>query len=192
MRDFDLLVIGSGPAGERGAVQAAIFGKRVGVIEREPVLGGASANTGTLPSKTLRETSLTLSGLRARGFRAVEVHHHLETTLEDFLFREKYVMATERKRIADNLDAHDIELIPGEATFIDPHTLRVTERDGSARDCTAEVILIATGSHPFRPPQFPFEDDRVFDSDEIVSLKEIPKSLVVAGAGVIGVEYACL
>src|SRR6478736_5742333 len=112
MRDYDLLVIGSGPAGERGAVQAATFGKRVAVIEREAVLGGAAANTGTLPSKTLRETALTLSGVRARGFRfSVEVTHPPETTLEDFLFREKYVMAAERKRIAESLAALRVPVI---------------------------------------------------------------------------------
>jgi len=189
--DVDLLVIGPGPAGEKGAVQAAYFGKRVAVVERD-VVGGTSTNTGTLPSKTLRESALALSGFRQRGFRAVEVTVDHSMTLDDFLYRERLVREQERARILANFRNHEVELIRGEASFVDEHRLRVTARDGTSRELSAEYILVATGSSPRRPTGIRFEDPRIFDSDEIVDLPAMPESLVISGGGVIGCEYACL
>jgi NAD(P) transhydrogenase len=189
--DFDLLVIGSGPAGEKGAVQAAYFGKRVVVVERGTV-GGTSANTGTLPSKTLRESALALSGFRQRAFRAVEVTLDRTLTLEDFLFRERLVREQERARVLANFDRHGVQLVRGDAAFVDEHHVRVVASDGSVQLISARFVLIATGSSPRRPEGIRFEDDRIFDSDEIADLTAIPRSLVISGGGVIGSEYACL
>lgn len=192
MADFDLVVIGSGPAGEWGAVQAALAGKRVAVVEREPVLGGTAANTGTLPSKTLRETALHLSGFRARGLYSVETTLRHEATVSDFLFRERRVKDIERERIARNLQRHKVEIIQGTGTLVDANTVVVRRQDAPERRLTGGTILVATGSSPYRPPLYPFEDPRIHDSDEVLELERLPRSLVVVGAGVIGCEYACM
>ncbi|NVI98987.1 Si-specific NAD(P)(+) transhydrogenase [Myxococcus sp. AM009] len=192
MADFDLVVIGSGPAGEWGAVQAALAGKRVAVVEREPVLGGTAANTGTLPSKTLRETALHLSGFRARGLYSVETTPRHEATVSDFLFRERRVKDIERERIARNLQRHKVEIIQGTGALMDAHTVVVQRQDSPERRLTGGTLLVATGSSPYRPPLYPFEDPRIHDSDEVLELERLPRSLVVVGAGVIGCEYACM
>jgi len=189
---YDLIVIGSGPAGEKGAAQAAYFGKRVALIEREPVLGGAAANTGTLPSKTLRETALYLSGFRQRGLYGVNMSLKEKVTARDFLYRERQVQNTEHMRIIANLRRHKIELYNGHASFVDAHTVQLENRGMPVVALTADVVLIATGSHPFRPPVFPFHDARVYDSDTILNLHDIPREMLVVGAGVIGCEYACM
>jgi NAD(P) transhydrogenase len=192
MADFDLVVLGSGPAGEQGAVQAARLGKRVAVIERQPVLGGTAANTGTLPSKTLRETALYLSGYRARGLYGVDTVLRHEATVSDFLYRERRVKETERRRIGINFDYNKIEVIQGTASLADPHTVLVRQEGQPERRLSSDYILIATGSSPYRPPLYPFEDPRVHDSDEILELPSLPHKLLVVGGGVIGCEYACM
>lgn len=189
---YDLIVIGSGPAGEKGAAQAAYFGKRVALIEREPVLGGAAANTGTLPSKTLRETALYLSGFRQRGLYGVSMSLKEKVTARDFLYRERQVQHVEHQRIIANLKRHRIELFKGTASFADPHTVRLENRGVEPVTLTADFVLIAVGSHPFRPPVFPFHDARVYDSDTILNLHDIPREMLVVGGGVIGCEYACM
>lgn len=186
---YDLLVIGSGPAGEKGAAQAAYFDKRVAVIERETHLGGAAANTGTLPSKTLRETALYLSGFQQRGLYGIEANLRERATVQDLLFRERAVSASERERIGSNFARHRIDLFTGAARFLDPHTVAVGD---TGVTISADFVLIATGSRPFRPPLYPFDDSCVYDSDEILTLERIPKSLIVVGGGVIGCEYACV
>ncbi|MBI5800190.1 MAG: Si-specific NAD(P)(+) transhydrogenase [Verrucomicrobia bacterium] len=191
-KHYDLVVIGSGPAGEKGAAQAAYFGKRVALIEKEPVLGGAAANTGTLPSKTLRETALYLSGFRQRGLHAVHFQMKEQLTPRDFLYRERLVVQSERTRIVDNLKRHGIDLYTGFASFVDAHTVAVTPRHSPPAHLHAEKVLIATGSHPFHPANFPFHDSRVYDSDTILNIREIPATMLVAGGGVIGCEYACM
>jgi NAD(P) transhydrogenase len=189
---YDLIVIGSGPAGEKGAAQAAYFGKKVALIERETVLGGAAANTGTLPSKTLRETALYLSGFRQRGLYGVKMTLKDKVTARDFLYRERQVQHTEHLRIIANLRRHKIELFNGHASFVDAHTVRLENRDATPVTLTASHVLIATGSHPFRPPVFPFHDTRVYDSDTVLNLHDIPREMLVIGGGVIGCEYACM
>ena len=184
---FDLLVIGSGPAGEKGAAQAAYFGKKVALVEKEAVSGGAMVNTGTLPSKTLRETALYLSGFRQRGLHGVDLSLNREARLTDLLHRSSVVVREEQGRIDDNLARHRVTRLSGEASFVDPHTVQV---DG--KQVTADVVLIATGSSPHRPALFDFDDHKVYDSDEIVRVHMIPRSMAVVGGGVIGCEYACL
>jgi NAD(P) transhydrogenase len=183
---YDLVVLGSGPAGEKGAAQAAYFGKRVALIEREPVLGGAAANTGTLPSKTLRETALTLSGFRARGLYGVDLSLRRQATVKDFLHRERHVVDAERARVGANLDRHRVDTFTGAAAFVDPHTVRV-----GPRTLKGGVFLIATGSSPRRPAEFPADHPHIYDSDSILRLDAMPKRLIVVGGGVIGCEYAC-
>ena len=206
---YDLIVIGSGPAGESGAAAAAIFGKRVAMVEKSRLVGGASTNTGTLPSKTLRETALAISGLRARDLYGVDLSLRRDATVADFMFHERRVTANERKRVERNLARYGVALYCGMASFVDPHTLRVVPE--AVRECAisiqagddpteppvtgevvlrAERILIATGSSPVRPPGFAFENSRVLDSDEILQLDRLPRSLAVVGAGVVGSEYA--
>src|SRR6516165_3593655 len=189
---YDLIVIGSGPAGEKGAAQVAYFNKKVALIEKEPVLGGAAANTGTLPSKTLRESALFLSGFRQRELFGMHVRMKEKVTVRDFMTRERLVKENERSRIQENLKRHRVTQFFGTASFVDPHTVAVQPQRCPALQITGDVILIATGSYPFRPPAFPFHDPRVYDSDTILTLHEIPTSMLVVGGGVIGCEYACV
>jgi NAD(P) transhydrogenase len=189
---FDLIVIGSGPAGEKGAAQAAYFGKRVALIEKEPFLGGAAANTGTLPSKTLRETALYLSGFRQREFFGLDMGLKQKVQVRDFLSRERVVTDQERLRVRENLHRHHVTLFRGSASFVDPHTVAVKPDRCPELLLHGDVILIATGSYPYRPPVFPFHDPRIYDSDTILTLEDIPGTLLVVGGGVIGCEYACI
>ena len=190
---YDLVVIGSGPAGEKGAAQAAYFGKKVALVEKAPALGGAAANTGTLPSKTLRETALYLSGFRQRGLHGVTLNMADQVTARDFLFHQQNVTGTERARIQANLERHKVDQFQGFAAFTDPHTVSVVaDGGGDVVSLAADVFLIATGSRPHRPGNFPFEDPRVYDSDTILGIGDIPGTMLIAGGGVIGCEYACL
>jgi NAD(P) transhydrogenase len=191
-KHYDLVVIGSGPAGEKGAAQAAYFGKKVALIEKEPMLGGAAANTGTLPSKTLRETALYLSGFRKRELYGVNFTFKDQVTAKDFLYRERQIVASERARITENLNRHKVDLFYGKASFCDPHTLAVEPENATGVLLKADTFLIATGSHPFHPEIFPFYSPRVYDSDTILNLHDIPPTMLVAGGGVIGCEYACM
>jgi NAD(P) transhydrogenase len=188
--EFDLIVIGSGPAGEMAAVQAGFLGKKVCLIERENKLGGAAANTGTLPSKTLRETALFLASGRKRDLYGVSLGlGKKEITADEFLFREQQVAESERLKIRSRLLAQDVEIITGEASFDGANTIRIS---GKPEPVTAGTILIATGSRPFRPPIFPQVSTRIFDSDTILGLKQLPATMSIVGAGVIGCEYACI
>jgi NAD(P) transhydrogenase len=189
--DYDLIVIGSGPAGEKGAAQAAYFGKRVCLVERAPKPGGAAVNTGTIPSKALRETALYFSGLRQRGLYGVDYTVKGNITVQDFMFRERTVVEAEWKLIDDNLRRHGIDQIQGSAAIIDPHTVEVTRFGEETRRITAEFILIATGSHPQQPEGIDVDGDVIVDSDTLLTLSTIPQQMIVIGGGVIGCEYAC-
>jgi NAD(P) transhydrogenase len=191
---FDLIVIGSGPAGEKGAAQVAYFGKKVALVERHPVpvLGGAAANTGTIPSKTLRETALFLSGFRSRELDGLEVQRKSVVTVRDLMTRERFVRTSEQARILRNLERHGVALHTGTASLTDPHTVEVRKPDGAAVALRGEVVLIATGSRPFQPAGYNFADLRIYDSDEILDLNCVPPTLLVVGGGVIGCEYACM
>jgi len=188
---YDLVVIGGGPAAERGAAQAAYFGKRVAIVERQPVPGGAAVHTGTLPSKTLRETALFLSGYRQRDLYGVKVDVDPGLTVARLLERKNAVRDLETERIRRNLQEHGIELLHGRGRLADPHTVELVAPEG-VRRLHAEVILIATGSSPHRPPGIPYEDDHVYDADGILHIDRLPGSLAVIGGGVIGCEYACM
>jgi NAD(P) transhydrogenase len=188
---YDLVVIGSGPAGEKGAAQAAYFGKRVALVERESVPGGACVNTGTVPSKTLRESALHLSGFRQRGFSECVDLQMKSVTVGDFMYRKQIVVEREWKRIDDNLRRHRIDRYAGAASFQSSERIEVRNETGSTL-LETKVALIATGSSPYRPPSIPFDDETVCDSDTILKMREIPRSMAVVGAGVIGCEYATM
>jgi NAD(P) transhydrogenase len=189
--EFDLIVIGSGPAGEKGAAQAAYFGKRVCLVERAPKPGGAAVNTGTIPSKALRETALYFSGLRQRGLYGVDYSVKENITVGDFMFRERTVIEAEWKLIDDNLKRHGIEQIRGSARVVDPHTVEVTHYGEEPRLLTGKFILVATGSHPQQPDGAVVDGEVIVDSDTLLTLDKIPAQMIVIGGGVIGCEYAC-
>jgi NAD(P) transhydrogenase len=192
VRQFDLVVIGSGPAGEKGAAQAAYFGKRVAVVECGPDLGGACINTGTLPSKILRESALYFSGLKQRGLYGIDYSLREGLTVQSFTHRKDVLVGVEREKIRANLAAHGIQLISGTASFEDAHTVAVKNAAGGVTQLRGEAILIATGSRPHRAAEIPFDDEVIFDSDSILKMGRIPRSLAVVGGGVIGCEYASI
>ncbi len=188
---YDLVVIGSGPGGEKGAAQAAFFGKKVAMIEKESVLGGAAANTGTLPSKTLRESSLFLSGFNRRQLSGLTLQRSNKVTVGTFLTHERAIKEAERQRIDYNMLRHDVQVYKGTAGFIDQHTIMVRNRAGNEFEIQGDIFLIATGSYPRQLPNIPYLDDRIYDSDSILNLHSIPDTMLVIGGGVIGCEYAC-
>lgn len=189
-QEYDLVVIGSGPAGEKGAAQAAYFGKKVALIEKHKLLGGALINTGTVPSKTLRETALYFSGLEQRGLYGIDYTLKENLTVPQFMHREMEVTKNLRDLLSRNIERHKVALFQGEASFLDPHTLEVKGGDETIT-LRAPVILIATGSTPAWPADTT-RDPRLYDSDTILHMDTIPKSLAVIGAGVIGCEYATM
>lgn len=188
---YDLVVIGAGPAGEKGAAQAAYFGKRVCIIERAPKPGGAAVNTGTIPSKTLRETALYFSGLRQRGLYGVDLRVKQDITVGDFMRRERTVVETAWELIDENFTRHGIDTIQGTARLVDARTVDVERYGQPTRQITGDVILLATGSHPQEPEGFAVDGGIVVDSDSLLTVQRIPGRMIVIGGGVIGCEYAC-
>jgi NAD(P) transhydrogenase len=189
---FDLVVVGGGAAGERGAAQAAYFGKRVAIVERRSQPGGATVHTGTLPSKTLRESALFLSGYRQRDLYGVSVEVDPDLEVAKLIARKNAVRELETDRMLQNLARHRVELVHGEARLADASTVEVTNELGERRPLRADVVLLVTGSSPFRPPGIPFEDPDVHDSDSILEIDRRPASLAVLGGGVVGCEYASM
>ncbi|MEO0793552.1 MAG: Si-specific NAD(P)(+) transhydrogenase [Verrucomicrobiota bacterium] len=190
MKHYDLVVIGSGPAGEKAAVKAAYHGKNVAVIEKESMLGGAGTNTGTLPSKTLKETALYYSGINEHGLFGVDKKLKRAADAEDFFFRKNEVQDWQELGIEKNFVLHNIDVFKGKGSVIGPNRVQCHGVDDEI--IGADHILIATGSFPFQPPGIPFDGKFVHDSDTILNIKGIPKSLVIVGAGVIGCEYATI
>ncbi len=191
--NYDLFVIGSGPAGQRAAIQAAKIGKRVAVAERRSVVGGVCINTGTIPSKTLREAALYLSGYSQRGLygSSYAVKEHI--TVDDLLFRANHVIQNEIDVIRHQLRRNGVELFSAEAAFVDPHTLRLKDVDTSdVREISTAFVVIATGTSATRPAHIPFDQSHILASDDILHLDKIPRTLAVVGGGVIGLEYASI
>ncbi len=192
MVDFDMIVIGSGPSGRRAAVQSAKLGKRTLVIERGRRVGGVSVHTGTIPSKTLRETVLNLSGWRERGFYGRSYRVKQDIDAADLMARLHKTLDHEVEVLEHQFSRNNVRTARGEGAFVDPHTVEVTADSGDIHHFTAEFILIACGTRPFRPGHVPFDGTYVFDGDELLELPKLPRSLTVIGAGVIGVEYATI
>jgi NAD(P) transhydrogenase len=189
---YDLVVIGCGPAGERAAIQAARAGHSVVVVERARVVGGTRVNWGTIPSKTLRESALFIDSLTRNRLDGVHVEVAEQIPISDFMFRERNVVQRELELINATLDRHRITVLCGHGRLLDAHRVEVRTDDGSSTVVSGQSILIATGSRPARPADVPFDGELVFDSDSILSLPRMPSSIVVLGAGVIGVEYAAI
>lgn len=192
MKKYDLVAIGSGPAGEKAAAQAAYFAKKVAVIERSGWLGGVCVNSGTIPSKCLREAALYYSGLLQRGLYGIDYSLRANLTVRDWMYRKDVVVELERKKVTENLMLHRVDHIRGTARFEDAHTLAVAKPEGETERISGEVILIATGSRPSHPPGISFDGRNIFDSDTILDMDRIPKSMIVVGGGVIGCEYASI
>jgi len=190
---FDVVVLGGGPGGERAAIHAARAGKRVALVEREHVLGGMRVNWGTIPSKTLRESAVFVYGLRYNLLDAIRVEIADTITIAELMYREQRVVQRELELINRWLNRYAIEVYRGEGRFLDAHTIAVCGVDGQVRlRLSGEVIVIATGSSPNRPADITFDDDTVFDSTTVLRLPRMPRSMIVLGAGVIGVEYASI
>jgi NAD(P) transhydrogenase len=189
---YDLLVIGSGPAGQKAAIQAAKLGKRVGLVERRTVVGGVCINTGTIPSKSLRLAVLHLSGFFERKFYGASYCVKEKITMEDLISRTRQVIENEIQVIRLQLSRNGVDLISGAARFSGPNTVEVTRPDGDVDRYEAGTFIIAVGTRPARPPSIPFQDGFVVDSDGILRLGRIPKTMAVVGAGVIGIEYASM
>jgi NAD(P) transhydrogenase len=191
MAHYDLLVIGTGPAGQKAAVQAAKLGKKVGIIERKEVVGGVCINTGTIPSKSLREAVLYLSGFRQRSLYGAGYRLKETITIEDLAFRANHVIKHEIQIVEHQMARNRVDLLYGSAGFVDPHRLEI-RRSGRSVEHTADFIVIAVGTEPARPADVPFDDDRIIDTDGLLRLKRIPESIVIVGGGVIGTEYASI
>ncbi|MBP1887021.1 Si-specific NAD(P)(+) transhydrogenase [Sinorhizobium mexicanum] len=192
MNQFDLIVVGSGPAGRRGAIQAAKLGKKVLVVEQGKRVGGVSVHTGTIPSKTLRETALNLSGWRERGFYGRSYRVKQEISAEDLRRRLIITLNHEVEVLEHQFARNRVQQVRGRASFVTPTTLDILKEDGESIPVSATSILLAVGTKPFRPDYIPFDGKTVVDSDELLDIAELPRSLVVIGAGVVGIEYATI
>ncbi|MBZ7921462.1 Si-specific NAD(P)(+) transhydrogenase [Ensifer adhaerens] len=192
MNQFDLIVVGSGPAGRRGAIQAAKLGKKVLVIEQGKRVGGVSVHTGTIPSKTLRETALNLSGWRERGFYGRAYRVKQEISADDLRQRLIITLNHEVEVLEHQFARNRVQQMRGKASFVDPTTLEVVKDDGETLLVSGTSIMLAVGTKPFRPDYMPFDGKTVLDSDELLDIAELPRSLVVIGAGVVGIEYATI
>jgi NAD(P) transhydrogenase len=191
MQNYDLIVIGSGPGGQRAAIQASKCGKRVALIEKQASIGGTCMNFGTIPSKTLREAVLHLSGFHYQNLYGMDYRVKKDITMEDLMFRVKRVIETEISVTQSQLQRNGIELLHGTASFTDANHIRI-QNGGGAQVLSAGTIIIATGTKPATSPKVPFNQRNILNSDQIFTMKEIPKTMIVVGGGVIGMEYVCM
>jgi NAD(P) transhydrogenase len=194
-KNYDFVIIGGGPAGVYAASELGYHKKTVAVVNSHCELGGAGVNTGTIPSKTLRETALTLTGLRSRNLYGVDLSLRRELTVSDFLGHQEHVREAFNRSLSCRLSAEKADLYPGSAVFLDPHTVQVNPIPNGPQETVTlrgENILLATGSSPNRPELFPFGQGEVYDSDTVLKLDRLPKTMAVIGSGVIGSEYSCI
>jgi NAD(P) transhydrogenase len=191
MRQFDCVVIGTGPAGQKAAIQAAKLGKKVAIVEKNNVLGGATVNTGTIPSKALREAVMHLTGVNKRGLfgQSYRVKRHI--TIADLISVSQQVVHHEMEIIRDHFDRNGVELVWGQAYFEGPTSMRV-ERPEDFEVLNADKFVIATGTRPAKPGHVPFNQNTILCSDSLLKLEALPKSMIIVGGGVIGTEYACM
>ncbi|MEV0168032.1 Si-specific NAD(P)(+) transhydrogenase [Nonomuraea fuscirosea] len=194
MADFDVVVLGSGPGGQKAAIAAAKLGRRVAVIEKRNMIGGVCINTGTIPSKTLREAVLYLTGLNQRELYGASYRVKDEITVTDLGMRTQHVIGREIQVIRSQLARNHVTVLQGTGRFLDPHTIGIIHDEGKTEETkiTAEKVVIATGTSPARPSSVEFDDRTVIDSDAILHLDRVPETMVVVGAGVIGIEYASM
>lgn len=191
MKHYDCVVIGTGPAGQKGAIQAAKLGKRVAIIEKNQVLGGAQINTGTIPSKALREAVIHLIGSNRRALVTETTRQRKDITIAELVSFSQRVIRHEWSVIRDQFDRNGIDLLWGRAKFMGPHELAIVGPEGEER-ISADRFLVAVGTKPARPDSVPFNERTIFTSDEVLRLNHLPKTMIVVGGGVIGTEYACI
>ena len=191
MQQYDLVVIGSGPGGQRAAIQAAKVGKHVAVVEKQTMVGGVCINTGTIPSKTMREAVLHLSGFYDQAFYGSNYHVKENITMNDLNFRVTRVIENEAAVLQDQLKRNGVDLYHGVGSFTDPHHIRVENTTGF-NELEAEFVVIATGTKPSVNPKVAINGRNIVNSDQILNMPTVPKTLIVVGGGVIGVEYACM
>jgi NAD(P) transhydrogenase len=189
--EYDLVVVGSGPAGQKGAICAAKLRKKVAIIDRKMTIGGVCVHTGTIPSKTLREAVLYLSGFRQRTFYGRGYVLKDRIAMSDLIFRAQAVMAREIEVIKAQLRRNRVTVLEGEARFVDPHTIEIRSDEGTQL-VHGQHILLACGTRPAHSADMPIDGKRIFDSDQVHELDEVPRELVVVGAGIIGLEYASM
>ena len=192
MYDYDLVVIGSGPGGQKAAIAAAKLDRRVAVVERPDMLGGVCVNTGTIPSKTLREAILYLTGVDQREIYGQAYRVKDDITVADLTARTRHVVSRENDVVRSQLARNRVTIIPGMGYFVGPHAVEIDDGGGRTRKVTADKIVIATGTKPARPASVAFDEKTIIDSDGIIHLEKVPRSMVVVGAGVIGMEYASM
>ena len=190
MDAFDMVIIGAGPAGEKGAAQAAYFGKRVAMVDRAEDPGGSAVRNAGVPAKTLRETALYITGFRRRDIYGLSLQLDPALALQRLMARTTDVIATRTESVRLNLDRHRVRQFRGQAKLLPGPAVLVRSHDGSERTLRADVVLVATGSRPLHPPDIPFDDPDVHDSESIIGLRAIPRSIVVIGGGPVGCEYA--
>jgi NAD(P) transhydrogenase len=192
VHDFDLLVIGSGPGGQKAAIAATKLDRQVAIVERPEMLGGVCLNTGTIPSKTLREAVLYLTGLDQREMYGQSYRVKDDITIADLTARTRHVVSRENDVVRSQLTRNRVTILTGTAHFTSPTSVEVVDAAGRTREVTAANIVIATGTRPARPDTVAFDEHTIIDSDGILQLEKVPRSMVVAGAGVIGIEYASM
>jgi NAD(P) transhydrogenase len=192
MSDYDVLVLGSGPGGQKAAIASAKLGAKVALVERRNMIGGVCINTGTIPSKTLREAVLYLTGMSQRELYGQSYRVKDEITIGDLTARTSHVVGREVDVIRAQLTRNGVTILPGMGRFTDPHTVQVSDGSGQERSVTADKVVIATGTTPARPSSVDFDAQTIIDSDGILGLEKIPRSMIVVGAGVIGIEYASM
>jgi NAD(P) transhydrogenase len=190
--DYDLVVIGSGPGGQKAAIAAAKLERRVAVVERPEMLGGVCVNTGTIPSKTLREAILYLTGVDQREIYGQAYRVKDDITVADLTARTRHVVSRESDVVRSQLARNRVAILPGTAYFVGPHSVEIDDLGGRTSKVTADKIVVATGTKPARPSSVAFDDKTIIDSDGIINLEKVPRSMVVVGAGVIGMEYASM
>lgn len=192
VKEYDLVVIGSGPAGEKAAIEASMMRKSTAIVERKSVQGGVCIHTGTIPSKTLRETVMYISGLRQRSVYGLMGGVRQNVSVRELMYRKDQVIQQELDIIQENMSRHRVEVIQGTGSIVDVNTVVVTDDNGHKRQLKASVIIISTGTKPYRPEHIDFDDKYIYDGESILNLDVLPRTLTIVGGGVIGCEYASI
>ncbi len=192
MQHYDVIIIGSGPAGKTAAIQGAKLGKKIAIIDGMPQVGGVCVHTGTIPSKTLRETVLNLTGWRERGFYGRSYRAKADISAADLMQRLNMTLQSEVDILEDHLLRNGVDVFQGIGTFLSPSEIEVKTNIGETCLLKGKCVIVAVGTHTFRPDYVPFDGERVIDSDEVTRMKKLPRSMTVIGAGVVGVEYATI
>ena len=190
--DYDLVVIGSGPAGQKAAIAAAKMRKKVAVADQRGMVGGVCVHTGTIPSKTFREAVLYLTGFSQRSFYGKDYTVKENISMSDLMFRVQAVVEREHEVVSNQLRRNHIAVLDGQAQFVDPHTIEVRNGNGAAQRVTAEYVVIACGTRPAHHTDIPLDGKRVFDSDTLPAMENLPREIIVVGAGVVGLEFASM